>query len=206
MARLLDVMHRQHGPYSHVELVFRLPCCGDASCPDHRKALDAAGRCRAARPHRHRFSYSTSWTEGGVYETIDRVYLHTRHLWDVQRLSVPSDIHLQAMVDFARSQRGRRFGVRNMIHNFTVGWLYLREPVSFQRLQPRGPQRLPAAPLRREKKWFCSEFVTAALVLGGVIQDDQVQPSQTSPQLLCHAYKHYCLDHQPVALSSVSFL
>lgn len=200
LLRTMQWMHHEHGPYCHVEIVFKLPCEGGDECPS---------KPRGPVPlHDHRVSYSTSWTEGKTYRSMDREYRQTRALWDIQRLQIDDLDRIEAMLDFLDSQFEAKFGLLNMLTNFSMGMIVRRQPIAFQRLKPRldtERQFVAQELLKRRKQWFCSELVCSTLIFGGVITHDGTSPSITSPQILRELPKRFVVDPHPIALSVTDF-
>lgn len=195
--RMVQIMHDEHGPYNHVEVLFRLPCSGGRDCP-----------CRSlgerATPHHHRVAYSTSWNRGQTYRDVDRQFKVTRELWDIQRFQIDDQERLVAMLDFLDSQMGAPFGLQNLMVNFVLGSVWRREPLAFGRLKPTSDTPFVAAPpLKRQKKWFCSELVCATLIVGGLIVTEGTSPSITSPQILRELPKRFTLETHPIPLTHV---
>lgn len=202
--RRLQFAWDQHGPYNHVELLFRLQGGRGVPCPC------VSSQDQKEKPvHLHRVSYSASWSKNRVYKQYDRSYATTKPLWDIQRLMVADPNTVAAMLAFLESQIDQPFGTRSMIQNFS-GLGPLHDRVSATRLAPVSTKPFEPSPhgllKRHNKTWFCSELVTATLVYGGIVDaDTNIEPSRTNPQLLCDLRKNYTLmsDLRPVKMSSV---
>lgn len=202
--RRLQFAWDQHGPYNHVELLFRLQGGGDIPCP----CVSFPDK-EPKKVHLHRVSYSASWSKKRVYKQYDRSYATTKPLWDIQRLMVADPNTVSAMLAFLESQIDQPFGTRSMIQNFS-GLGPLHDRVSATRLAPVSTKPFQASPhglLKRDKTWFCSELVTATLIYGGIIDPEKgkVEPSRTNPQTLCDLRKECTLmsDLRPTKLSTV---
>jgi hypothetical protein len=209
--RVFQWMQDAHGPYCHVELLFRLPCGPRIPCDCHQQQPSSS------HVRLHWVSYSTSWTRGVAYKTIDRFQrlpVHRTQLWDIECFRVCNPARIRAMTDFCESQLGTPFGLWNMAWNFSLSPFMRLQPVSHDRLKPveddiERATYVPCEPLKRQKRWFCSELVCAALVVGGIVHTP-VSPSTTSPEMLAREIPKSSSyrprgDHPwaPVALSTV---
>lgn len=158
---------------THVELVFGMPCQPRSVSDQRCKYMDRVNHAQC----RHSVSFAIGSTIGAtdsdsVEQRIDREY-SKEGVWSFLQLKNISHDQLERMRQFSLYHMKRSTGYN------TLGFL-----LNFWFPVEVGCRRKDVCDWKRPRRWFCSEFVTAALQYAGV--DVPTHPCLTTPCFLFH--------------------
>lgn len=160
----------------HVELVFQKPCPRSKKCPYHSARNCSA---RAADKKEHLVSYSI--TGSGAYQLFDRQF-RKEGVWSFYLLD--GAINASARVEMERflvwHVKRAAFG-----YNFAGFYLNFFTPTEIGLKFDPWVHRTVAQRrehLYRERAWFCSELIAAALMVAGL--PVPTMPCKTTPSFL----------------------
>lgn len=162
------------GEFIHVELMFRRPC-GRKECMYRKAAGGESDEAHDLNMKAHLVSYSIVDMPGDnrLKCVLERDF-RARRAWSFLELDGLSNKQIDDMEKFAIDQQGAPYNACGYYWNFLCCGVCCVHGT-------RTDALLACAPCFK-RPWFCSEFVCAALIIGGF--DIKQDPARCTPQHL----------------------